>query len=819
MLGKVIRKTSAGGGKGFGDVVRYVARDRDDQIALRERFGAPDMGTINLDCPLDAHEDRISAIAILDSTAAAVQARRQTGHPAYHIEFSWKEGEHPTRQQVAQAASHVMRSVGMAEHQAIWAIHKDTDNDHVHLVVNRVHPDTHRIQKVPGWDWLKLDKAMREIEGVQGWRHDNGPWIAVQRERPGQTPALDIVRMSRTERAQRGLLKDPEMRVTDKAYRAEQNIGADAFQRWVAGSPGRTIKATLANPGATWETVHQAAAQYGCLIQPKGSGMIVATTLDDGRVLAAKASQLGRWASKAELEKKLGPYQPPNARQIEPSLTYQCALDGGKGQLHGPSVRGDRADRTDRRLERQAARKDLAERFKQEQAALRARRPALRKALTERHRAERQMLTAELRRMRATAIAGHKRDGMLPQVAISYQAWIAAARREELQKRQAAERKEIAAKVPRAQVWRTWLEQQAKQGDEAAQAALRGIRYREQRKSKAYPQQDGIEGEELDPLRKLTVAALHAEIDHKRQLVIYRGKDDREKFTDTGPRIVMHDKADDSLEAALRIAAQKYGGKVAITGSSEFRERAARQAVRLGITVTDDDLQAIVADAQTKQERAAAKPPVSAPAHPASRPGSFSPMAGQGILGRLPSEGWRALEAAGRGTPLSAKERAVLTDPARPVLVDGRDRLTELGRGAYESMREMMARERGHESGAGVSTEPLGKSAPAPTQAAPEQAWPALPEKQATAPAPTSPFSKPPRVQRPDPPTDVLKRWWNPKGDAERSAWSDLSEQRGGGRGAWGAWHAMRDYVEAETDVPASIAQAKASDRQRGRGR
>ncbi|MGE0108009.1 MAG: LPD7 domain-containing protein, partial [Thiomonas sp.] len=107
---------------------------------------------------------------------------------------------------------------------------------------------------------------------------------------------------------------------------------------------------------------------------------------------------------------------------------------------------------------------------------------------------------------------------------------------------------------------------------------------------------DGIEGEELDPLRKLTLAGLDAQIDHKRQLVLYRDAQGRDKFTDTGPRIVMHDKSDDSLEAALRMASQKYGGKVDITGSSEFRERAARQAVRLGIEVVDADLQAIVQD-------------------------------------------------------------------------------------------------------------------------------------------------------------------------------------------------------------------------------
>ncbi|MGC9237980.1 MAG: LPD7 domain-containing protein, partial [Thiomonas sp.] len=174
--------------------------------------------------------------------------------------------------------------------------------------------------------------------------------------------------------------------------------------------------------------------------------------------------------------------------------------------------------------------------------------------------------------------------------------------REALQKRQAAERKALSAKLPRQEVWRTWLEREAAQGDEAAQAALRGIRYREQRnKNKAV---DGIEGEELDPLRKLTLAGLQAQIDQKRQLVLYRGTDGREKFTDTGPRIVMHDKSDESLEAALRMAAQKFGGKVDITGSAEFRERAARKAVRLGIEVVDADLQHVVADERARMQQA-----------------------------------------------------------------------------------------------------------------------------------------------------------------------------------------------------------------------
>ena len=60
---------------------------------------------------------------------------------------------------------------------------------------------------------------------------------------------------------------------------------------------------------------------------------------------------------------------------------------------------------------------------------------------------------------------------------------------------------------------------------------------------------------------------------------------------------------DDSLEAALRIAGQKYGGKVDITGSSEFRERAAREAARLNIHVLNNDLQAIVQDEIGKRRK------------------------------------------------------------------------------------------------------------------------------------------------------------------------------------------------------------------------
>jgi len=64
-----------------------------------------------------------------------------------------------------------------------------------------------------------------------------------------------------------------------------------------------------------------------------------------------------------------------------------------------------------------------------------------------------------------------------------------------MQRRHAAERRALTQESPRGEVWRGWVEGQAQAGDKPAQAALRGIRYREQRKRRSRRRR--IEGEEL----------------------------------------------------------------------------------------------------------------------------------------------------------------------------------------------------------------------------------------------------------------------------------------------------------------------------------
>ena len=694
MLAKVIKAKRTGQSKGFRPVMDYVMRASEQEagkVAPGERFEA---GAINMHSYwdptvdlTDEHErvgfarDLALQCETVEDACRARPASRFTGNPVYHVAINWIEGEHPTREQIGRACQHVMAALGCADHQAAWAIHHDTNNDHVHLVVNRVHPERLTVW-TPWCDYLTLDRCMRELEIEFGHGRANGPWITLDTEH-----GPEIVRMSRTERQACGLLKDDgSPPLTDGAMRAEQHSGGISFQTWVAGTPARELRAALERPGATWQDAHAALAKCGMRIERKGSGMIVTTTIDQGagaqRLLAAKASQLGRWASKAALEQRLGPFEPAAAKRSlpapDPERTYATALqetimdvdrdqprrgpadgtgtesaaeespgvehdddvaderqqrdreDAGRqsGQRGDPRGhnRRDQSRRDERQTERQHARESLRAAFKADQAAARTRRRDERKNLTARHQTERQALYTKLRGEQTEVRRAARQARHDPVAALSRWAKRAAEQKEELQRRQADERAALRLPPP-VTVWRQWLEQRAAAGDPAAEAELRGMRYRERRRKG----RDAFEGEDHSTLEpRLTVAALSADIDRRHRFVTYCGTDGIEKFVDFGQRIEMRDHAADTLEAALRVAAEKYAGRVSIQGSGEFRERAARAAVRLGVRVTDEDLRSIVTDERNRienewrrpvpplreaQERTASEPP-QAPAPP-----------------------------------------------------------------------------------------------------------------------------------------------------------------------------------------------------------
>lgn len=89
--------------------------------------------------------------------------------------------------------------------------------------------------------------------------------------------------MSRAGREARGILHNRRhSRVSPRAERAEHNLTAASFQRWFTGAPAAALRRTITACGVTWEDVHEALAEFGCVIWPKGS-IVVTTTLSGAR--------------------------------------------------------------------------------------------------------------------------------------------------------------------------------------------------------------------------------------------------------------------------------------------------------------------------------------------------------------------------------------------------------------------------------------------------------------------------------------------------------------------------------------------------------
>lgn len=92
--------------------------------------------------------------------------------PIEHIVVSWPTGEHPSAEQVEEVLDILLAVTGMSRHQAYAVLHGDTDNDHLHIALNRVDPVTgERVQIGRNIERSieTVHQAIAIIEHRQGW--------------------------------------------------------------------------------------------------------------------------------------------------------------------------------------------------------------------------------------------------------------------------------------------------------------------------------------------------------------------------------------------------------------------------------------------------------------------------------------------------------------------------------------------------------------------------------------------------------------------------------------------------------------------------
>ncbi len=253
------------------------------------------------------------------------EVARRSPQPVQHWILSWREGEQPTRAQADEAVGMFLAEMGLGEHQAIYALHRDTHNCHVHVAINRVHPTTEKVVTVNnGFDLEIAHRAVARIEQRQGWEREARGLYAVDPDG----------------RAERLRPRDQgERRPSGRAQDLEERTGQRSAQRIAIEEAAPIIR-----QARSWRELHAALAAQGMRYEKKGSGALLwigeqpvkASAVGRDCSMAASAQATGRVRAGA-VDARSGPCSIASHRPIGahaarlPRRTPQ-ALRGPRGQ-------------------------------------------------------------------------------------------------------------------------------------------------------------------------------------------------------------------------------------------------------------------------------------------------------------------------------------------------------------------------------------------------------------------------------------------------------------------------------------------------------
>ncbi len=110
----------------------------------------------------------------IKQAAGGVAKGRKLTQPVYAYSLAWHPAQEPTKEHMIESGLKTLKILGLSEHEAILVAHNDADHKHIHLMVNRVHPETGIAAKVSN-DRLKLSKW------AEGHERDHGKILCEER--------------------------------------------------------------------------------------------------------------------------------------------------------------------------------------------------------------------------------------------------------------------------------------------------------------------------------------------------------------------------------------------------------------------------------------------------------------------------------------------------------------------------------------------------------------------------------------------------------------------------------------------------------------
>ncbi len=199
----------------------------------------------------------------------------------YHLLLSFREGDNPTPATLYAIETRVCEALGYSEHQRVSAVHYDTDHTHIHIAINKIHPQRYTAHE-PYFDKKTLGQLCQALEQEYGLATDNH----IAHMTPGEAKAQDM----------------------------EKSAGIESLIGWIKRG---CLSELLA--ASSWDELHKTLAKNSLTLSERGNGLVI--TAKNG--INAKASSINRSFSKSALEKRLGAFQPGIAQNANITGSYE----------------------------------------------------------------------------------------------------------------------------------------------------------------------------------------------------------------------------------------------------------------------------------------------------------------------------------------------------------------------------------------------------------------------------------------------------------------------------------------------------------------
>jgi hypothetical protein len=516
----------------FQELVAYITHAKDKVVRV---------GEVRV---TNCHQNE-AADAVLEVLATQLQNKRACSDKTYHLLISFDGGDRPSAHTMRSIEDELCDALGFKEHQRVSAVHTDTDNLHIHVAINKIHPKHLTIHN-PYGDYQVLAAVCHGLEQAHGLVSTNHDAIA----RGAHSAALDM----------------------------EHAAGMESLLGWIRRECLEDLRAAQ-----SWRTLHQALGESGLVLREQGNGFIVSDR--EGR--AVKASSIARDLSKAQLEKRLGAFEPDGNRQVQAVRairTYEprpMATKGREGEGQGSTdalYRRYQAEQDRNRQARSRIRRELREQ-KQDQLSRAKEKGCARRGL----------------------IRGLDCGGLAKRI-LYHQAYDSL--RENLQAIHGQYREQQKSLLAPAQplAWFDWLAARAALNDREALAALRQRRHRAQRKANCLLRslqqgrggaEGGAAGLEDGNGEFPGISGMKIDGVTRQGTIIYA--DGESAIRDSGDRLeVSEGIKQQGLEIALAMAIKRFGREIVIEGDAAFRDRVLHttSALKLGIAFTDRTRQA-----------------------------------------------------------------------------------------------------------------------------------------------------------------------------------------------------------------------------------